>query len=250
MTVPATQTAHPAPPAPPATPPPTASVWEDFVDIFYAPSAVFERRRIGQFGLALVILIVLSALLVAGFWNALQPMFEATVDMTLRQAAAKGQPMPPEAMSAARRFGSMFAGVMAVVGVPLAVLFGAFVVWLFGKLLDAPLGFAQAMTVMTFANIPRVLGWVVIGVQGLLGDATKPIFSYMLAPTRFLDPDTTSTLTMAIWSRFDLFTLWATVLIGIGVAVIARVPRARGFAVAALVWVVAGAFSLLQALTG
>ena len=234
----------------PAAPAPKASVWEDFIDIFYAPSTVFDRRRLGQFGPALMLLIALSVLLVIGFWNALQPMFEATVDMSLRQAAAKGQPMPPEAMAAARKYGSMFAGVMAVIGPPLGILFGALAVWLFGKLLDAPLNFAQAMTVMTFANIPRVLGWVVMGVQGLLGDVAKPAFSYMLAPTRFLDPETTSTTMMALWSRFELFTLWATVLIGIGVAVIARVPRGRGYAVAALVWIVAGAFALLQGLNG
>ena len=250
MTVPATGYPTPAPTTPPAPPAPATSVWEDFIDIFYAPASVFDRRRLGQFGLAMVILIVLTALLVAGFWNALGPMFEATVDLTLRKAAASGQAMSAEQMSAGRRIGAMFAGAMAVIGVPLAILFGALAVWLFGKLLDAPLNFAQAMTVMTFANIPRVLSWVVIGVQGLLGDATKPIFSYMLAPTRFMDPETTSTMMMALWSRFELFTLWATVLIGIGIAVIARVPRGRGFAVAALVWVVASAFALLQGLNG
>ena len=250
MTVPASGSPVPSPPAPPAPPAPTTSVWEDFIDIFYAPSAVYERRRLGQFGLALFVLLAVTALLTAGFWNALQPTFEATVDLTLRKAAASGQAMSAEQMAAGRRIGATFAAIMGVVSVPLAVLFGALLVWLFGRLLDAPLNFAQAMTVVTYANVPRLLGWVVVGVQGLLSDTPKPIYSYMLAPTRFLDPETTSTLTMAMLSRVELFTIWATVLIGIGIAVIARVPRARGFAVAAVVWVVASAFSLLQALRG
>ena len=38
--------------------PSKAGLWEDFVDIFYAPSSVFARRADGKFGLALLFLIV------------------------------------------------------------------------------------------------------------------------------------------------------------------------------------------------
>ena len=240
MTAPAFDTETPAPA------PKTASVWEDFIDIFYAPSQVFERRRIGQFGLALVVLIVVTGVLLAAFWNALRPMFEATVDMTLRAAAAKGQAMPEEAMAKARSFGTTMFAISTVVGVPLAVLGAAFLTWLMGKLLDAKVNFAQAMTIVTYANIPRMLGWVVIGVQGLIGDTDKPFFAYLAGPTRFLDPATTSMGMYGLLARFDLFTIWATVLIGIGVAVMARVPRARGFMVAAAVWLLASSMALFQ----
>ena len=226
--------------------PKPASLWEDFIDIFYAPSQVFERRRIGQFGLALVVLIVLTALFLAGFWNVVRPMFESTVDMTFRAAAAKGQAIPEAAAAKARSFGTTMFAISTVVGVPIAILGAAFVTWLMGKLLEAKVDFAQAMTIVTYANIPRVLSWIVVGAQGLLMDSDKPFFAYLLAPTRFLDPATTSMGTYGLLARFDVFTLWATVLIGIGVAVMARVPRARGFLVAGAVWLIASAMAMLQ----
>ena len=241
MTVPAT-----TPDTAPA-PADKASLWEDLIDIFYAPSQVYERRRDGRFGLALVAVMVLSALLVGLFWGVLQPMFEATVDMSLRQAAAKGQPMPEGAAEAARGFGSTMGGVMAVLGVPIGILLTAFLVWVFGKLLDAPTNFGQAMAIVTLAQVPRTLSWLAVGIQGMLGSPDKPIFSYLIAPTRFMDPESTTATVLGLLSRFDLFIIWATVLIAIGVSVIARVSRAKGAMVAAAVWLIASSMALLQA---
>ena len=223
-----------------------ASLWEDLIDIFYAPSQVYDRRRDGRFGLALVAVILLSALFVGLFWGAIQPMFEATVDMTLRQAAAKGQPMPEEAAKAARSFGGTMGGIMAVIGAPIGILLTACMVWIFGKLLDAATTFSQAMAIVTLAQIPRTLSWLAVGAQGLLGNPDKPIFSYLIAPTRFMDPETTSHTVLGLLSRFDVFIIWATILIAIGVSVIARVPRAKGAMVAAAVWLIAGSMALLQ----
>ncbi|MEP6509452.1 MAG: hypothetical protein ABJC63_14605 [Gemmatimonadales bacterium] len=56
-----------------------ASVWEDFVDIFTNPSAVFERRRDGQFGLALAILAVLTGILAFALHNGLGPGMDAVI---------------------------------------------------------------------------------------------------------------------------------------------------------------------------
>ena len=241
MTVPATSPdTAPAPAA-------QASLWEDLIDIFYAPSQVYERRRDGRFGLALVVVMVASAAFLFLFWNALQPMFEATVEMSLRQAAEKGQAMTPEQQAAARGFGTKMAGIAAVIAVPIGILGAAFLTWVFGKLLDAAVTFAQAMAIVTLAQVPRLLSWLAIGAQGLMETPDKPIFAYLIAPTRFMDPDTTSHTVLGLVSRFDLFILWATVLIAIGVSVIARVPRAKGAMVAAAVWLIAASMSLLQA---
>ena len=233
----------------PSAPQSRASLWEDFIDIFYAPTQVYERRRDARFGLAFVVLIVASALLTFGFWNALQPMFEATVEMSLRAAAAKGQNIPPEALEKMRGFGTKMAAVSAVIGLPIGILFTAFLTWVFAKLFDTMLSFGQAMTVVTFAQFPRLLGSIVLGVQGLLMSSTdKPVFSYMVGPSRFLDPATASPALLGFLTRFELFTIWATVLIAIGVAVIGRAPRAKAALIAFTVWFVASALSLLQAL--
>ena len=241
MTAPATS--HDPTPVQPSK----AALWEDLIDIFYAPSQVYDRRRDGRFGHALVAAILLNVLLMVAFWGALQPIFEATVEMSLRQAAAKGQAMTPEQMQAARGFGSMMGGIMAVVGVPIAILGASFLTWVFGKLLDAGVTFAQAMAIVSLAQLPRVIGWLVIGAQALLGDNDKPVFSYMLGPSRFMDPETTSALALGLAARAELFTIWATILIAIGVAVIARVSKGKGAMVAGAVWLIASSMALLQA---
>src|SRR5256714_15683978 len=65
--------------------PSKAGLWEDFVDIFYAPSSVFARRAVGIFGLPLLFLIVVAAILVFLTKYAMQPLIDAEF---LRQGAA------------------------------------------------------------------------------------------------------------------------------------------------------------------
>ena len=40
--------------------PEKAGLWEDFVDIFYAPSSVFARRSDGKFGMALLLFVIVA----------------------------------------------------------------------------------------------------------------------------------------------------------------------------------------------
>ena len=62
-----------------------AGLWEDFVDIFYAPSSVFARRADGKFGMALLLLVVVGTVLVFVTKNATQPIMDAEF---ARQSAA------------------------------------------------------------------------------------------------------------------------------------------------------------------
>ncbi|MEA2763160.1 MAG: hypothetical protein QOD47_2444, partial [Gemmatimonadaceae bacterium] len=57
--------------------PSQTSLWEDFVDIFYAPSSVFARRAGGKFGIALLFLAVACAILAFLTKNAMQPVMDA-----------------------------------------------------------------------------------------------------------------------------------------------------------------------------
>jgi hypothetical protein len=59
-----------------------------------------------------------------------------------------------------------------------------------------------------------------------------------------MDPDTTNRALLGLMGRLDLFTLWTTVLIAIGIAVIGKVPRARAAIASGLVWLVPTLFSL------
>jgi hypothetical protein len=61
-------------------------------------------------------------------------------------------------------------------------------------------------------------------------------FRISLSPARFLDPDTSSAMTIALLSRLDVFTIWVTVLLAIGLSVTGRIPRSRAAIAAGLVW--------------
>jgi hypothetical protein len=53
---------------------------------------------------------------------------------------------------------------------------------------------------------------------------------------------------IAVVGRLDLYTLWITVLIAIGLSVTGRIPLGRAAIVAAIVWFLGGLPTILQAL--
>ena len=109
---------------------------------------------------------------------------------------------------------------------PVAIFGVGCATWLAGKLVDAKQTFHAALVVAAYAYVPRILESVVNGVQGLLLDPAQldGRFRLSLGPGRFLDPDTASPLLLAFVGRLDVFTLWITVLIAIGLAVTGRIP--------------------------
>ena len=64
----------------------------------------------------------------------------------------------------------------------------------------------------------------------------RGMYSISFSPARFMDPDTTSPILLAFAGRVDIFVLWSTVLLAIGLHVLGRVPRTQAYIVAAVVW--------------
>jgi hypothetical protein len=62
------------------------------------------------------------------------------------------------------------------------------------------------------------------------------------------DPDTASPVLLAMLSRLDVFTIWSTVLLAIGLHITGRVPKAQAYAAAAIVWLIGALPGLLGAL--
>lgn len=227
---------------PPAAPAEKGNVIEDFVDVFYAPSKVFERRRDGQFGIALLLLVVLVAVLFFATRAVMEPVYDATIEQQI-QATLRADPnTPPQAIAAMRSMGGTMFAVTAIASTPLFVLGTGLLIFLMARLFDLKPSFSQAATIATFAMVPRfVLGSIVLAAQAFLlpaADAQRGMFQLALSPARFADPDSSQRL-LGFLMRFELFTLWATVLIGIGVATVCRTSRKTGMLVAALVWFVA-----------
>ena len=88
------------------------------------------------------------------------------------------------------------------------------------KMVGAKVSYAQAVLIVSFAWVPRLVHGLVNTIQKLMMDTTNitSMHSFGFSPARFMDPDSASKAALAIAGRFDLFTIWLTILIGIGIS--------------------------------
>lgn len=231
--------------------PAKTSLWEDFIDILYQPSAVFERRRDGKFGMALLALVVLMGVLSVALHNGLAPMMDAEMAKAAAAMAAKNPQITAEQIAAQQGFMEKFAMFGAVIAVPIGVVIMAAILWLAAKVIDAKVAFAASMMIVTYSFFPRVIEVLLNAVQGLLlpPESITSRYSVQIGPARFLDSADANPVLQTVLGSLDLFTIWSTVLLAIGVAVVARVPRARAAVAAVAVWVVTLLLPLYQALS-
>ena len=226
-----------------------ASLWEDFLDIFYAPRSVFERRKGAGYALVLLIItLVLTALFFASM-GPLADAYSAEFRRGMEGAGGAGQEMTAEQMAQVERFGSIFGTLAVLIGFPLGVIIIGFVLWALGKMFGFAASVSAAILVVTYAQFPRLLQSVVMLLQGLILNPDS-LAATTLGPARFVDPESASALTLAMLMRLDLFYIWSTALIAIGAEVIGRVPRSKAILLAVLVWVVGAIPTLLGALAG
>ena len=226
------------------------AVWEDFIDIFYSPSAVFRRRENGSFFVPLTVITIVCAALFFLNSGALQPMFDAEFDRQMSVAMRQNPNIPAEAVESMRGFGMRLQQVGMLIFMPLAIFGIGVTTWLAGKLVDAKQTFRAAMIVAAYAYAPRIIDGVLHGLQGLFLDPSQldGRFRLSFGVGRFLDPDTVSPLLLAIVGRVDLITLWITALIAIGLSVTGRISLRKAMIAAAIVWFAGGLPLILPAL--
>jgi len=221
-------------------------VWEDFIDIFYAPSAVFARRGTGSFWVPLVVVTLAMGVLLYLLSGVLQPVFDAEFDRGMAVAMQRNPRLTPEAVDRFRRMAGIFGQVAGFLFVPLAIVCTGAALWVIGKLFEAKQTFRAALVVAAYSFVPKIVEIVVHGVEGLMLDPEQlnGRFRLSLGIGRFLNPDTTSPLLLAVVGRIDLFTIWVTVLLVIGLSVTGGISRARAFMAAPIIWA-AGAIPLI-----
>jgi len=227
-----------------------ASFWEDCLEIFYAPAAVFRRREAEGFFLPLVVLVVIMGALFYLTRSAMAPIFDAEFHRAAAAAIKDNPKITPEMMEQSRVMTRKFAGVV-VIGF---FLLGPFVVglmlWLAGKLVEARQELTTSMMVATYSFYPRILEGILNAMQALLLPESRLTgrYSLSLGVGRLLNPDTVSPLLLAVVGRIDLFTLWVTALLALGLSVTGKIPRGQAAIAAALVWLAGGLPSVLGAL--
>jgi hypothetical protein len=225
-------------------------IWEDFIDIFFAPSSVFRRRENGSFLIPLAVVTLLFGTLFYLNSGALRPMFDAEFDRQMAVAMRNNPNIPTEAVERMRTIGTRIGQVGAFLFVPIVVCFLGPVGWLVGKLFDAKQSFRAAMVVAAYAYVPRVVDGVSNAVQAVVVDPAylDGRFRLTLGLGRFLDPDETSPLLLALVGRIDVMTIWITVLLAIGLSVTGRIPLGRAAFAAAIVWFIGALPLVFQAL--
>lgn len=227
-----------------------ASLWEDFIDIFVSPSEVFERRRDSGFLVPLLVLVVLMTLLFIIGKPVLSSVFDAEYARGAAAAMRHNPQITQEQMEKGRAMTEKFQVVGVVFFSFVAPLLLGVVVWAVGKFFDARESIGAACMIATYAFFPRVLESLVNIAQGYFLDpaALNGRYRLTLGAGRFLDPDTASPILLAVIGRIDLFTVWVTILIAIGLSVVGRIPRSRAAIAAVIIWIVGMLPGLLGAL--
>jgi hypothetical protein len=234
-----------------STPAPAKPVsrWEDFIDIFYAPSSVYERRAHSGFGIPMLVVTVLVGVIALANMGVMQPIMDAEFNRATAAAIKNNPQVTAEMMEKGRAIGETFAKIGAFVFVPIAMFLTGLALWVVGKFFDAKESLAAAIMVASYAYVPRIVEGIINGVQGLLMDPATLDGRYRisLGVGRFLDPNATSPILLAIVGRVDLITIWITVLLAIGLTVTGKIPRSRAAMAAVLVWILGALPALLGA---
>jgi hypothetical protein len=229
---------------PPAAVPPTgAGLWEDFIDIFYAPASVFARRATSGFGWPLLVVSILVGIIFLADRGVIAPAFDADYARGAAAAMKKDARITPEQMETAKSITEKFLPVIVFIGTPITIFVVGLMLWLVGKLVDARQSLSASLMVASYAYVPKIIGTIAVGILALVSSAEtlNGMSRLTVGVGHFLDPDTTSPLLVAIASRLDVFTIWVTVLL-------AKIPRSRAAVAAAIVFVLGWLSPLLNAL--
>jgi hypothetical protein len=177
----------------------------------------------------------------------LEPVYTAEME----RGMAQNPNVTPEQMEAFRSspMASIMFMVYAIVGVPIMIMLTGLVLWLVGKLFDSTQTLGQGLMVATYANFPRLLGALLMTVQGFVLDFSNAdrLYDVTFSLARFA-PEGSSELMLLALSRFEVFTIWATVLLAIGLHVTGKVPKSKAYIAAAIVWVLGALPGVLGAL--
>lgn len=227
-----------------------ASLWEDFIDIFVSPSEVFERRRNSSFFLPLIILTVIMVAITVVGSSAMQSVIQSDLARGMAAAAKKNPSLTPDQIAGSTAMVTKFTPIIAGLATFFVPLVVGVILWIAGKFVSAKEDIGQACMIATYAAFPRIIDSLLRLVQAFALDPSKVngMASVSLSPARFLNPDAASPVMLSLLTRFDLFTIWATVLLAIGLAVVAKIPKSRAAMAATLVWVIGGLPVLVGAL--
>lgn len=238
-------------PTPDATPE-AATIIDDLIEIWTAPSKVFARRATSGFFLVMC----LVTLLIGGLWLAnqgtMQGIMDAEYARQMQEVMKQNPNVTPEQLASGRKVTDFFTSYGVFLGVPVGLLLIGFGTWITGKIVGAEeLGYGASTMIAAYSYLPKALESLLYTVQGVLidTDALTGRYQLSLGVGRFLDP-TMDVGLLGLLGRIDLFTIWVSVLLGIGITVVGKLPRSSVVTAAIVMWVFGAVPSLWALLMG
>lgn len=234
-----------------STPVEARSGWEDYLEIFYAPSNVFARRGT-RWAMPLLVLVIITAVVVLGTKGLLGPLIEQDRARGMAEAL-KG--MTPEQAAQAEKMGTKMSGFVPIFIIAataiLPIVLGV-VLWLVGKMFGAAQELGAAIMVAAFSYFPRILAGAVMGLQAAIlpEEKLRGVASVSLSPARFLDPAHTSLGLMGLAGRLDIFVIWTTILLALGLKVTGKISTEKAIAAGVVMWLLGSIQPLIQMLRG
>ena len=226
------------------------SFWEDVIDIFVSPAAVFRRREKTSVWPPMLFVALSIAVIFFATFNTLEPIFDAEFSRRTAKMMAQNPALTPEMLEKMRgvQTGVAKYGLSIVMIVTMFVL--GSVSWLVGKMFDSKQTFNAALVVAAWAYMPRILGALINAIQGLLMDPAKmtSILAISLSPARFMDPEATNPILYQMAGRLDLITIWVTVLLAIGLVVTGKETKGRAAVYGVIMWILGSLPQIRQAM--
>jgi uncharacterized membrane protein len=125
-----------------------ASVWEDFIDIFYAPSTVFARRSTSGFLIPMLVVTIAVGLLYLVNSNVMSQVMDAEMN---RAMAKRAQNLTPEQLEKIRGFSLLMAKIGVWIFTPIIMFLVGLALWVVGKFFEAKQTLGQAVMVASYA---------------------------------------------------------------------------------------------------
>ncbi len=216
-----------------------APLWEDIVDVFVSPAALFRRKAQTSWVTPWLVLSVIFAVLYFVF---LSQNNELAVTQTREMMARVGRELPAAAQQPPGLVRSI---LTAVVGQPIlllifGVLLGGFLLWVAAAVAQRGPSFKQAMMIMAWAAFPGILQKLISGVLVLMKTSSGGDLSAIKDPStgilRFLDPASIPLPLLSALGMVDIFILWEAVLWAVALKAICNYSTGKAAAVAAATW--------------
>ena len=211
-------------------------LWEDVIDVFVSPAALFRRRA--QDGWVKPWL-VLSVVFVALALVFLGPNHELSLATTREMFARAGKEIPAAAQGGGTT-GQIISSIFQPVVLLIGILLGALFLWVAAAVAQGGPRFKQAMMIMAWASFPALLQKVLQGVLVLLkvnsGAELSPFRDASTGLLRFIDPASLPLPVLSALGLVDVFVFWEMILWIVALKAICHYSTGKATAVGFATW--------------